>query len=180
MPLSPLGVTPGQLSSLKREPLGGLRHRRVSRPFRHAYGSALPCVGRDGVGLSPVSVVSHCVQASPPLTLTVRDPLPHQGPRTSVGPTPAVLQPARGHGTPSGPKRGPSRTILAWPLRRRPSPVGAGCVALAREFEQGLPYGYGPARVGLARSVWERAHRLRLSRPHLRLTPSPKRKRGLQ
>src|ERR1700724_1008105 len=27
------------------------------------------------------------------------------------------------------------------------------------EFEQGFPPGYGPARVGLDRSVWDRSHR---------------------
>src|SRR5262249_31155794 len=71
-----------------------------------------------------------------------------------------VLQKAWDLGTPPRPKRGPSRTILAWPLRRRPLLGGAGCIPLRKgEFEQGFPYGYGPARVGLDRSVWDRSHR---------------------
>jgi hypothetical protein len=33
---------------------------------------AAPGAGQDGVGLSPVSVVSHCVQATSPITVSVR------------------------------------------------------------------------------------------------------------
>ena len=43
----------------------------------------------------------------------------------------------------------PSRSVLAWPLRHRPSLDDAGCIPLAREFEQGILDGHGPARVGL-------------------------------
>jgi hypothetical protein len=44
-----------------------------------------------------------------------------------------VLRQVRVLGTPSRPKRGPSRTILAWPLRHRPLPDDAGCIPLPRE-----------------------------------------------
>ena len=43
----------------------------------------------------------------------------------------------------------PSRSVLAWPLRHRPLLDDAGCIPLAREFEQGILDGHGPARVGL-------------------------------
>jgi len=58
-----------------------------------------------------------------------------------------VLQQARELGTPSGPKRGPSRTIPAWPLRRRPLLSDAGCIPLlaessSKEFRTGTaPHG---------------------------------------
>jgi hypothetical protein len=50
MPLSPGRATPGQLPSLKGSRWVRLRHRRVTRPFRSAYGSGLPGVfpGRRG------------------------------------------------------------------------------------------------------------------------------------
>src|SRR4029077_17074484 len=57
-------ATPEMLPSLKRRLVGERRsHRRVTGPFRSAYGSGLPGLCRDGVGLSPVSVISHCAQA---------------------------------------------------------------------------------------------------------------------
>ncbi len=63
-----------------------------------------------------------------------------------------------------------------------PSPAVAGRCWLPRlpsgSFEQEFPHGDGPARVGL--SGLDGAgppHRLRLSHPHLRLTPSLKRQR---
>jgi hypothetical protein len=88
----------------------------------------------------------------------------------------SVLQPVRELGTPSRPKRGPSRTVLAWPLRHRPLLDDAGCIPPPTRESSSKDFrtGHGPARVGLDRSV-ERSHRLRLSHPHLRLTPNPKR-----
>lgn len=68
----------------------------------------------------------------------------HQPPRRAAGTNrsvcrerilwePRVLPQASELGTPPRPKRGPSRTILAWPLRQRPLPCAAGCVPLRRE-----------------------------------------------
>ena len=170
------------LSSLKRRLDGGRRsHRRVTEPFRNAYGSGLPGVSQDGVGLSPVSVVSRCVQATSPVTVSVCGTEPSWVPRGAEGlPCAARLRQVRERGLPTRPKRDPSRTTLAWPLRQRPvavrrwlrSPPGG-------RFEQEFPHGDGPARVGLSGlGVARPPHRLRLSRPHLRLTPNPKRKRG--
>src|SRR6185369_2423879 len=40
---------------------------------------------------------------------------------------------ARGLAHTAWPKRDPSRTVLAWPLRHRPLPSGAGCIDLLAE-----------------------------------------------
>jgi hypothetical protein len=58
------------------------------------------------------------------------------------------------------PDCGPSRSVLAWPLRRRPLLDDAGYVPLRREFEQGFLDGHGPAQVRLGPPL---PHRLRLS-----------------
>lgn len=105
-------------------------HRRVTGPFRSAYGSGLPGQGRDGVGLSPVSVVSRCAQARPPVTVSVRSAAPSEVLRGEEdGPSPARLRQAWERGLPTRPKRDPSRATLAWPLRHRPLPGAAGCLA---------------------------------------------------
>jgi hypothetical protein len=68
------------------------------------------------------------------------------------------------------PDCGPSRSILAWPLRHRPLPDDAGCIPLRREFFAESS-SKGPAQVGLGPPFgkgW--LHRLRLSQQHLRLT----------
>ena len=129
--LSPLGgATAELLPSLKQRLVGGRRwHRRVPGPFRSAYGSGLPGSGRDGVGLSPVSVVSRCIQAMPPITLSVRRTDPSGVLRTAADASAAVrLRQARERGLPTRPKRDTSRTTLAWPLRQRPLPCVAGCI----------------------------------------------------
>lgn len=109
---------------------GRRSHRRVTEPFRHAYGLGLPGLRRDGVGLSPVSVVSHCVQATSPNTLSVRRTKPSAVRRGEEGkPSSARLRPASERGLPTRPECDTSRTTLAWPLRHRPLPADAGCVA---------------------------------------------------
>ena len=108
---------------------GRRSHRRVPGPFRSAYGSGLPGLRRDGVGLSPVSVVSRCAQARPPVTLSVRSTDPSYRLRGEEGgPSSARLRQAWERGLPTRPKRDPSRVTLAWPLRHRPLPADAGCV----------------------------------------------------
>src|SRR5215831_5161612 len=62
-------ATPEQLPSPKRPPVGPT----AAPPHRQALSLCLwvwVALGftRDGVGLSPVSVDSHCVQARPPIT----------------------------------------------------------------------------------------------------------------
>ena len=89
-----------------------------------------------------------------------------------TGLRPPVLQYMGGSGTPTRPKRdtsrtgfclapsSPSVTFRRWLLT---PPEG--------EFEQKFLYRYGPAQVGLDRSIHRgRSHRLRLSRRLLRLT----------
>ena len=72
------GATPEMLPSLKRRLAGERRpHRRVTGPFRSAYGSGLPGRCRDGVGLSPVNAVGHYEQATSPVTPSVRRGYPH-------------------------------------------------------------------------------------------------------
>ena len=124
-------ATAEMLPSLKRRLVGARRsHRRVPGPFRSAYGSGLPGQRRDGVGLSPVSVVSRCTQARPPVTLSVRSAEPSYVLRGEEGgPFSARLRQAWERGLPTRPKRDPSRVTLAWPLRHRPLPADAGCIA---------------------------------------------------
>jgi hypothetical protein len=60
-----------------------------------------------------------------------------------------MLQQVKELGTPLEPKRDPSRSVLAWSLRHRPSLDNADCVASRRKFEQGLLDKHGLAQVGL-------------------------------
>ena len=148
-------------------------HRRLAGPFRSAYRSGLP--RRDDVGLSPVSVVHHFAQAKPPLTSADRCDQPC---RVAAEESTAIPECFMRLGT-LAPRR--SRNVTP-PELSRPGPSVSKSRWLHTlpegKFESRVPYGHGPARVGLDRSVWDRSHRLRLSRPHLRLTPNPTRKRG--
>jgi hypothetical protein len=74
--------------------------------------------------------------------------------------------------------------LPSYPCLAPPSPSVAGRCWLRSlpggRFEHGFPHRDGPARVGLSGlGVTRPPHRLRLSRPHLRLTPNPKRKQGI-
>jgi hypothetical protein len=105
-------------------------HRRVTEPFRNAYGPGLPGRCRDGVGLSPVSVVSRCVQAMPPATVSVHRNQPSLVVGVENGEPPSArLRQAKERGLPTRPNRDTSRATLAWPLRHRPLPYDAGCIA---------------------------------------------------
>jgi len=130
----PCAVTPEMLPSLKRRLFWERRsHRRVTEPFRNAYRFGLPC--RDGVGLSPVSVVSRCTQARSPVTSSVRGTEPSFVLRENKGdPSFPRLRRAWERGPPTRPKRDPSRVTLAWPLRHRPLPSDAGCAGSFREL----------------------------------------------
>jgi hypothetical protein len=127
---------------------GRRSHRRLTEPFRNAYGPGLPGRCRDGVGLSPVSVVSRCVQAKPPITVSVRSAEPSFALREGDGePSTARLQQAWGLGLPTRPKRDSSRTTLAWPLRHRPLPADAGCIA-SRQGDSSKSFRTGTAPHG--------------------------------
>ena len=127
---------------------GRRTHRRMTEPFRNAYGPGLPGLRRDGVGLSPVSVVSHYVQATPPVTVSVRNDEPSYVVRAENGePSPTRLRQVRELGLPTRPKRGTSRTTLAWPLRHRPLPADAGCVA-SRQGDSSKSFRTGTAPHG--------------------------------
>ena len=84
----------------------------------------------NGVGLSPVSVIGHCEQARPPYTPRTggknRDGLLQDGCSAAArcfSTTGSLARHTR-------PDCGPSRSVLAWPLRHRPLLDGAGCVPL--------------------------------------------------
>src|ERR1700693_57783 len=103
----------------------------------------------NGVGLSPVSVIGHCEQARPPNTPRAggqnRDVLLQDSCSAAAqcfSTTGSLARRTR-------PDCGPSRSVLAWPLRHRPLLNGAGCIPLSGEFEQGFLDGHGPAQVGL-------------------------------
>ena len=146
---------------------------REGRPrtaaFTSCFGRALSAgvtrptawAGRDDVGLSPVSVVSHFVQATPPDTLTDhrRSPSILRCESTLLLP---MLRQMTELGTPPGPNRDASWTISAWPLRQRRLPHAAGCIPL-NGFERRFPYGLGPSRVGLDLAIFPimtKSHRL--------------------
>lgn len=73
MPLSPAGYSGAAVIPEARAVGVRSSHRRVARPFRNPYGPGFPRGTGDGVGLSPVSVDCHCVQAKPPATLSSHD-----------------------------------------------------------------------------------------------------------
>ena len=147
-----LMATPEQLPSPKQR-LEGANRRTAASPDPFALLIGLGCPGgtRDGVGFSPVSVDSHCVQASPPITPTARSDQPYRVLRRNP-PGPLVLPQAWELGTPSRPKRDPSRTILAWPLRRRPLRDDAGCIPLRRRVRARISARVRP-RTGRIRSI---------------------------
>jgi hypothetical protein len=138
--------------------------RRVVWPLRQRLiGQHYPGAGGlsgDDVGLSPVSVISHCVPAAapntpmvcclcfPPASCARTAPCGQQQDEPAGSPK---LRRVGERSSPSRPKRATSRTGVAWPLRRRPLPCDAGCVPLRREFEQRFLDRHGPAQVGLAR-----------------------------
>jgi hypothetical protein len=98
---------------------------QVNRPRTNLDGTT-----RNDVGLSPVSVISHCEQARPRNTprtggqnrdVHLRDDSLRNRP---------VLQPKWEPGTPHEAECDPSRSVLAWPLRHRPLLDDAGCIDL--------------------------------------------------
>lgn len=129
-------ATPEQLSSPRRRRWGRPPRRRIAGPFRHAYRSGLPgdpqgtprrrgtLTGQRGRPLCPGETTNHLDGPQQPTVACAA-----AGDR----PAPRMLRQAWERGMPSRPKRDPSRTILAWPLRRRPLPAGAGCIPLRRE-----------------------------------------------
>ena len=73
------------------------------------------------------------------------------------------------------PKRGPSQTILAWPLRRRPLLDDAGYIPPPRGVRAKTSARARP-RTGRIRSIGvDRSHRLQTEPPHLRFTREPSR-----
>jgi hypothetical protein len=76
MLLSPVGYSGA--AAIPKAAVGGADRRTAASPDLFAVLIGLVCPGRarDGVGLSPVSVDSHCVQASPPITPTDRSDEP--------------------------------------------------------------------------------------------------------
>jgi hypothetical protein len=129
-------ATPEQLPSPRRRRWGRPPRRRVTEPFRHAYRSGLPggprgtprrrgtLTGQCGQPLCPGEITSHLDGPQRPTVACAAE-----GDRR----VPPMLRQAWERGMPSRPKRDPSRTILAWPLRRRPLPDDAGCVPLPKE-----------------------------------------------
>jgi hypothetical protein len=139
-------ATPEQLPSPSGRRWGRPPHRRIARPFRVAYRSGLPWWNPGTAWDFHRSVWTAIVSR--------RD---HQSPRRPAATNrsvccgeipldPHVLPQAWELGTPSRPKRGPSRTILAWPLRRRPLLDDAGCVPLRKESSsKDFPSGTAPS-----------------------------------
>jgi len=127
-------ATPEQRPSPKRRLVGPTSHRRVARPFRDAYGSRL-------LGCDPETAWDfHRSMWSAIVSRRNHHPPRRVANTNRIGccektiHVPQVLPQAKELGTPSRPKRGPSRTILAWPLRHRPLPDDAGCIPLRRRI----------------------------------------------
>jgi hypothetical protein len=119
-------------------PQGGGRwgrppRRRVTRPLRHAYRSGLPWLRQRRRG----TFTGQCDQPLCPGETTRHLDGPQRPTVTCaaerIRPDPLMLRQASERGIPSRPKRGPSRTILAWPLRQCPLPDKAGCVPFRAE-----------------------------------------------
>jgi hypothetical protein len=107
--------------------------RRVSRPFRDAYGSGLlwPSQRRRGTltgqcdqPLCPGETTNHLDGPQRPTVTRAAE---------KVRLDPLMLRQVRELGIPSRPNRDPSRTIQAWPLRQGPLPDPAGCVPFREE-----------------------------------------------
>ena len=182
---SPAAEYPGRAAIPSRERPGAFLV--PSRPplvsswtYRLALPLGSPNCSADEVGLSPVSVVSHFCPGDP----TNHSDGPHlvtkfRGEEGRI--SPSGLHPIRETGPPSEPNRDTPRSIFTWPLRRRSLPSDAGCIPRQSRV-----------RVKISERAWTRpgrirfhqlsflikSHRLRLSHPHLRLTPNPTRKRG--
>ena len=73
MLLSPVGYSGA--AAIPEAAVGGADRRTAASPdlFAMLIGLAYSGIARDGVGLSPVSMVSHCVQAKPPITPSGRN-----------------------------------------------------------------------------------------------------------
>ncbi len=76
MLLSPAGYSGA--AAIPEATAGGADRRSAASPdpFAMLIGLAYPGEARDGVGLSPVSVISHYVQAKPPVTSMARSDQP--------------------------------------------------------------------------------------------------------
>jgi hypothetical protein len=125
-------ATPEQLPSPKRRPLGPFaappRRQTFSRCL-WVWFALLPGTAWDCHRSVWTAIVSRRNRQSPRRIAATNRNMCCAG----IQLDPRVLRQVRVLGTASRPKRGPSRTILAWPLRRRPSLADAGCVALLSE-----------------------------------------------
>jgi hypothetical protein len=123
----------------------------------------------NGVGLSPVSVISPCEQATPPITPRVRghDRIPPSGDllsRASACVSAWHPREAETRPLPPCPCLAPSPPPVIGRRWLRTFPLG--------KFEQGFLDEYGPAQVGLdSPFAKEEPHRLRLSQQHLWFAP---------
>ena len=94
---------------------------RRTRPVPGRRGTF---TGQCGQPLCPGETTSHLVGSQHRTVVGLRG--------EEDDPSSARLRQAWERGLPTRPKRDPSRTILAWPLRHRPLPDDAGCVASRR------------------------------------------------
>ena len=108
--------------------------RRQSRFVLDLSAWCIQAGAWNGVGLSPVRVVGHCEQVTPPHTPRVngqnRDVLRRDCPGGRAAQCFSTTRSLAHHVRPN---RDPSRSILAWPLRQRPLPSAAGCVPFLEE-----------------------------------------------
>jgi hypothetical protein len=98
------------------------------------WAGGIRAAARNGVGLSPVSVVSHCEQVTPPYTPWAGEiavtfssgKAAREGNLRCFSTTRSLAHATR-------PDCDPSRSVLAWPLRHRPLLDDAGCVPFRKE-----------------------------------------------
>ncbi len=132
LPFATVAATPEELPSPSHvDPGGTIVNRRVDQLFRQALSAGVTNsaarVESDDVGLSPVSVVSHCAPVKPPGTQESRPPSPHTGERRFPSRASDRLRSL----TPlSGRNAIPLRAILTWPLHRHSLPSDPGYVPL--------------------------------------------------
>lgn len=126
-------ATLGQLSSPKRGPLGPFPApppgQTVSASLWVWVSPVVPGTAWDSHRSAWTAIVSRRSH-QPPRRVTTTNRVACREQRLRDA---AVLRQAKERGTSTGPKRGSSRTIRAWPLRHRTLPADAGCIPFRKE-----------------------------------------------
>ena len=142
-----------------RAPGGARSRRRIARAVSSStYRPGVSRQAWNGVGLSPVSVIGPCEQATPPITPRVRG-------ATRIHSLGDLLSHASACGSAWHPRAAETRPLPPCPCLAPSPPPVTGRRWLRTfplgKFEQGFLDGYGPAQVGFGPPFnKKRPHRL--------------------